>query len=238
MPTTRSYADACGIARALDVVGERWALLVVRELLLGPQRFSDLRQALPGASSNLVADRLRELEARGVVQRRTLPPPAASRVYELTEWGTELEPIVLALGGWGLRVPLPDTPTTLSATSVLLYLRGSVYPDPGVPAETFHIQLGDRVWTIRTTAGELHIHQGGANEPTAFLRTNPQTLNAMIGNPQLLDKALATGTAVVTGDLVALRRLLDPARPHPDRRPPSQIGGGSRAAQPQPKLPR
>src|SRR5437764_1438734 len=104
MPTTRSYADACGIARALDVIGERWALLLVRELLLGPRRFSDLRRALPAASSNLVADRLREMRSRGVVDRRRLPPPAASDVYELTAWGRELEPIVLALGGWGLRV--------------------------------------------------------------------------------------------------------------------------------------
>src|ERR1043166_7871758 len=103
MPTTRSYGDACGIARALDVVGERWALLVVRELLLGPQRFSDLRRALPGASSNMLTDRLRELEGHDVVRRRRLPPPAASVVYQLTETGRELEPIVLALGGWGLR---------------------------------------------------------------------------------------------------------------------------------------
>jgi DNA-binding HxlR family transcriptional regulator len=109
----------------LDVVGERWALLVVRELLLGPQRFSDLRRALAGASSNLVADRLRELEGRGVVRRRELAPPASSWVYELAEWGRELEPIVLALGSWGARVPFPPAPTTLSATSVLLFLRTS-----------------------------------------------------------------------------------------------------------------
>ena len=86
MPTTRTYGDRCGIARALDVVGERWALLVVRELLLGPQRFSDLRRALPRASSNMVADRLRELEGHGVVGRRTLPPPAGSTVRPPIPW--------------------------------------------------------------------------------------------------------------------------------------------------------
>src|ERR1700733_12127737 len=102
MPTSRSYGDACAIARALDVVGERWALLVVRELLLGPQRFSDVRHALPNASSNLIADRLHELEDRGVVHRRKMPPPANSWVYELTGWGRGLEPIVLALGEWGV----------------------------------------------------------------------------------------------------------------------------------------
>src|SRR5882672_515337 len=150
MPTSRSYADACGIARALDVVGERWALLVVRELLLGPQRFTDLRHALPGASSNLVADRLRELDAHGVIQRRKLAPPAGSWVYELTEWGRELEPIMLALGGWGLRVPPPFEPSTLTATSVLLYLRGSVRLDTALTAR---VELDDRVWTVRTLRG-------------------------------------------------------------------------------------
>src|ERR1700735_3611979 len=104
MPTSRSYGDACAIARALDVVGERWALLVVRELLLGPQRFSDLRSALPSASSNLVADRLRELQGRGGIARRKLPPPASSWVYELTDGGRCLEPILLALGDWGIHV--------------------------------------------------------------------------------------------------------------------------------------
>ena len=94
----RSYDQYCPLARGMDVVGERWALLIVRELLLGPLRFSDLRRALPNASSNLVADRLRELEGRGVICRRKLPAPASSQVYELTEWGHDLEPILLALG--------------------------------------------------------------------------------------------------------------------------------------------
>jgi DNA-binding HxlR family transcriptional regulator len=96
------------------VVGERWALLVVRELLLGPQRFSDLRRALPNAASNVIADRLRELEGRGAITRRTLPPPAGSSVYELTAWGRGLESIVLALGNWGIGIPLPPTPVTLA----------------------------------------------------------------------------------------------------------------------------
>src|SRR5260370_26630700 len=141
MRISRSYQDACGIAGALDVVGEGWALLVVRDLLLGPQRFSDLRRALAGASSNLVADRLRELQGRGVVRRRKLPPPAASWVYELTDWGRELEPIVLALGRWGVRVPLPAGPTTLSATSVLIFLRTAAHPDPHAPPAPHRLDL-------------------------------------------------------------------------------------------------
>ncbi|MBV9335437.1 MAG: helix-turn-helix transcriptional regulator, partial [Solirubrobacterales bacterium] len=105
----RTYGDACGIARALDVVGERWALLVVRELLLGPKRFTDLRAGLPHLSPDVLAQRLRELEQGGVVRRAKLPPPAGSRVYELTEWGRELEPVVLGLGLWGSsRAPFPS----------------------------------------------------------------------------------------------------------------------------------
>jgi DNA-binding HxlR family transcriptional regulator len=208
MPTSRSYKDACGIARALDVVGERWALLVVRELLLGPQRFSDLRQALPGASSNLVADRLRELEGRGVVRRRKLAAPASSWVYELTEWGRELEPILLALGGWGLRVPLPAEPTTLSATSVLLFLRGCARPDPAAPTTTYRIELDNRVWAVYASSGQVDIQPGEPARAAASLSTDPKTLNALLGDPTGLDASVSDGTVVADGDLEALRQLL------------------------------
>jgi DNA-binding HxlR family transcriptional regulator len=208
VPTSRTYADACGIARALDVVGERWALLVVRELLFGPQRFSDLRRALPAASSNLVADRLRELEGRGVISRRRLPPPAGSSVYELTEWGRELEPVLLALGNWGVHVPLPATPTTLSATSVLLYLRTAGRPDPRDEQTVVRLDLDDRPWTVRTEDGRLAVKPGEPNNPDATLRTDPTTFNALLEQPRDLTAAVAAGTAIVTGDRQALRRLL------------------------------
>lgn len=211
MPASRSYQDGCGIARALDVVGERWALLVVRELLLGPQRFSDLRRALPGASSNLVTDRLRELQASGVVRRRKLAPPAGSWVYELTEWGRELEPILLALGGWGLRVPRPCEPVTVSATSILLFLRGSVRPDPQAPPATYRFELDDRAWTIRTEAGRVQVQPGEPASADASLGADPKTLNALLENPEALDAAISDGSADVAGDLPALRRLLGAA---------------------------
>ncbi|MDQ6777634.1 MAG: winged helix-turn-helix transcriptional regulator [Actinomycetota bacterium] len=208
MPTTRSYGDACAIARALDVVGERWALLVVRELLLGPQRFSDLRHALPNASSNLVADRLRELESRGVIRRRKLPAPAGSWVYELTEWGRDLEPILLALGDWGLRVALPPLPTTLSATSVLIFLRTAARPAPGEPPTRYRLELDDRIWAVRTEAGRLHLQPGEPGSPSASLRADPATLNALLETPGKLDAAVSDGSVVVAGDVAALRRLL------------------------------
>src|SRR3712207_8023400 len=97
----RTYNDRCGVARALDHVGERWALLIVRDLLLGPKRFTDLRRGLPRVPSNVLSARLKELEQSGIVRRRVLPPPAASAVYELTPYGQELEDIVLRLGRWG-----------------------------------------------------------------------------------------------------------------------------------------
>jgi DNA-binding HxlR family transcriptional regulator len=182
-------------------------LLVVRELLLGPQRFSDLRHALAGASSNVVADRLRELEGRGVVRRRKLAPPAGSWVYELTEWGRELEPIVLALGTWGVHAPLPPVPT-LSATSVLLFLRTAAHPDPTAPTTIYRFDLDDRVWTIRTATGQVHVEPGETTKADASLRTDPKTLNALLDDPAALDTSMSDGSVVATGDLPALRRLL------------------------------
>jgi DNA-binding HxlR family transcriptional regulator len=208
VPTNRSYGDVCGIARALDVVGERWALLVVRELLLGPQRFSDLRRALPNAASNVIADRLRELEGRGVVTRRTLPPPAGSSVYELTAWGRDLEPIVLALGDWGIRVPLPPAPTTLSATSVLLFLRTSARVEPGTAPMSYRLELDDRVFAVRVEDGHLQVQSGEPTSPDVSLRTDPQTLNALLDHPSKLDAFASERRVAVTGDWAALRRLL------------------------------
>jgi DNA-binding HxlR family transcriptional regulator len=208
MPTTRSYGEACAIARALDVVGERWALLVVRELLLGPQRFSDLRNALPHASSNLVADRLRELLGRGVIDRRKLPPPASSWVYELTDWGRDLEPILLALGDWGSHVPLPPAPVTLSATSMVIFLRSAARPDPAASPSTCRLELDDRVWTIRAEAGRLQVQAGEPARPDASLRTDPATLNALLEGSTEFDAAVSDGSVVAAGDLQALRRLV------------------------------
>jgi DNA-binding HxlR family transcriptional regulator len=199
VPTSRSYADACGIARALDVVGERWALLLVRELLLAPQR------ALPGASSNLVSDRLRELTGHGVLRRRRA---AASWVYELTPRGRELEPIVLALGSWGVRAAMPAGPATLSATSVLLFLRAAARPDPAEQPATYRLELDGRVWTVHLDGDGVTLQPGEPTGADASLRTDPQTLNALLTDPAALDATLAAGDVGVAGDVASLRRLL------------------------------
>jgi DNA-binding HxlR family transcriptional regulator len=123
MARTRTYGDRCGVARALDLVGERWALLVVRELLLGPKRFTDLRAGLPHVGPDILAQRLRELEDAGLVRRRTLAPPAASKVYELTERGGELEPVVLALGRWGSAAPVAAPDAGLGVDAFVIALK-------------------------------------------------------------------------------------------------------------------
>src|SRR5918997_3158931 len=119
----RRYDDACGTAHALDLVGERWALLVMRELMLGPKRYSDLRADLPGISANVLTQGLEGLEAAGVLARRRLPPPASSQVYELTSWGYESEPIFQALGRWAARSPEHDPRLPLSPVSLFLSFR-------------------------------------------------------------------------------------------------------------------
>jgi DNA-binding HxlR family transcriptional regulator len=206
MPTSRSYRDSCGIARALDVVGERWALLVVRELLLAPQRFSELRHALPHISSNLLADRLRELEHNGVIRR--LAPAEGPRVYQLTEWGRKLEPILLALSDWGIDAPQPPPPSALSATSVLIFLQRAARPDPAAPPTTCRLELDGRVWTVRLASGRVQVQPGEPATAAVSLRTEPKTLSALLADPATLATASADGSVAVVGDLSAIDRLL------------------------------
>src|SRR5215472_15520916 len=114
MQRKRSYDDPCGVARALDVVGERWSLLIVRELLLGPKRFTDLLEGLPGIPPSLLSARLKQMQAAEVIAKEVLPPPAASTVYLLTAAGAELETAVLALGRWGVQFGRKPRPTDIS----------------------------------------------------------------------------------------------------------------------------
>ena len=207
MPTSRSYRDSCAIARALDVVGERWALLVVRELLFAPQRFSQLRHALPHISSNLLADRLRELESNGVI-RRAPAPTDGPQAYELTDWGRKLEPILLALGDWGIDTPQPQAPTALSATSVLIFLQGAARPDPAAPPMTCRLELDGRVWTVRLASGRAQVQPGEPATADVSLRTEPKTLGGLLADPATLATGCADGSVAVVGDLSAIQRLL------------------------------
>ena len=148
----RTYGDRCGIARALDIVGERWALLVVRELLLGPKRFTDLRAGLPNVGPDVLAQRLRDLEDAGIVQRRTLPPPAGARVYELTDRGLDLEPVVLALGRWGSRAPFPDGDARIGVDAFVIALKTLFDPAADLEA-TVELRLGGQQFRAHVTDG-------------------------------------------------------------------------------------
>jgi DNA-binding HxlR family transcriptional regulator/putative sterol carrier protein len=210
MATMRTYGDGCAIARALDVVGERWALLVVRELLLGPKRYTDLRRGLPNASPNVLSERLRELERAGVVRRRKLPPPAGSRVYELTDWGLALEEIVISLGRWAARSPTPpgDAPI-VSADSVVLALRGLFDPDAahGLSAR-YELRLGEDRFRIELTDGEIEVVRGGADQADATIDTDPGTLDAVLWGGLPLADAQRSGKMTIEGDKAAVERFV------------------------------
>jgi DNA-binding HxlR family transcriptional regulator len=192
-------------------------LLVVRELIFVPRRFSELRHALPNASSNLLADRLRELEHHGVIRRRKLESTAGTQVYELTAWGRRLEPIVLALGDWGLDAPSPEEPTSLSATSVLIFLRG-VRPDPAAPPIVCRFDLDGSVWTVRVESGEVQVQSGEPAAADFSLRTDPKTLSGLLAGQASLDTALKEGSVALVGDRRALERLIRITEPKPDDR--------------------
>lgn len=194
----RSYDDPCGVARALDAVGERWALLVVRELLLGPKRFRDLSRSLPGMSQNVLSQRLRELDGSGVVRRRRLGPPASTSVYELTEHGTELEPVVLALARWGSRRPVPPS-GELSADALILALRTTFAPDKAAELSAqVELRLGDDTFTATVDSGKFSIRRGTSGGADAVLQTDAATLRSLVflGRP-LAAADLRSGEAAV-----------------------------------------
>jgi DNA-binding HxlR family transcriptional regulator len=194
----RTYGDRCGIARALDVVGERWALLVVRELLLGPKRFTDLRAGLPHVGPDVLAQRLRELEAAGVLQRATLPPPAASKVYELTPRGAQLEPVVLALGRWGSAAPVPeDAPMGVDAFVIALK---TLYAPDGQRGR-FELRLGDQRFTLEPDGDRLSVRRGEAERPDAVLAGEPGALAAALWHGGEL------APLAVAGDRAAVERF-------------------------------
>ncbi len=209
MALRRSYNDSCGIAHALDLIGERWALLIVRELVLGPKRYSDLAADIPGVSSNVLSLRLTELVDAGVVRRRRMPPPAASQVYELTEWGSQLEPILVQLGAWGAESPSHPRSGHLSATSVLLGLRTNF--DARAAAgltSTIQLDLGDVRFVLRVEGGELHIASGVAERPDATIKTSAEVLTELLYGDRNLDDTTRRGAAAVAGDQAAAARFL------------------------------
>ena len=196
----RTYGDRCGVARALDLVGERWALLVVRELLLGPKRFTDLRAGLPQVGPDVLSQRLRELEGAGLVTRRTLDPPASAKVYELTPRGAQLEPVILELGRFGSVAPFPDGDPTFGPDALVLALK-TLY-EPGGPDTVVQLRLAGQDFRVRTGEGPIEAARGAAASPDATIESEPGPLAAVLWHGADPD-ALA-----FTGDRRAARRFL------------------------------
>src|SRR5919199_3187668 len=205
----RTYDDGCAAAHALDLIGDRWALLIVRELLLGPKRFTDVRAGLPNASPNVLAQRLRELERYGVVRRRKLPPPAASKVYELTEWGMELVPVIIRLGRWGARSPARPRDAALGVDSLVLSFRTMFDPlaANGLTA-SYELRLGEDVFRAVVNDGRFEIVRGDAERPDAIIETDAGTLAVLVYEGRELAEAVRSGDVKIEGDESAVARFL------------------------------
>ncbi|QZP09561.1 winged helix-turn-helix transcriptional regulator [Caenibius sp. WL] len=198
------YDDACGTAFALELIGERWSLLIVRELMLGARRFSDLRASLPGISAKVLTDRLEGLEAAGVLLRRKLPPPAAAQVYELTEWGYLAEPAIQELGRWAARSPAHDPRLPLSPVSLMLSLRTMIdHAAARALAATIAFDVGGERFLARLAGGELAIARAADGDPAPdFTVTTPVALPFLrvVYGKQPLGEVMAEGELTVTGD--------------------------------------
>ena len=207
MAVRRKYDQGCGSAHALDLVGDRWALLVVRELLLGPKRFTDLREGLPGIGPNVLSQRLKELEEVGVLGRHVLPAPAASTVYELTDWGMQLEGILVQLGRWGARSPQMRLGPETRPEWLVLGMRSLYDPDERPSPTTYELRFGDETFWARTDEDELTVGRGSASEPDAVLTTDVETIAKLIRGMLTPAQAVRTGAVKLEGERAAFDRF-------------------------------
>lgn len=208
--TFRSYAQLCGIATALDVVGERWALLIVRDLMFGPLRFSDLVEGLPGVGTNTLALRLKQLEFTGVIRRRLLPLPERATVYELTAYGHELESILMALGRWGARSMerLPDKRASRSRWLVAGMLAFHNEAHRVATPTIWCLRLSDGPFTLRADGVEVTISAGEPDRLDHTVAVADGDLHLMLTGRLTPAEAIASGVCTVS-DRDALPRLLD-----------------------------
>lgn len=205
----RRYEDACGTAHGLDLIGDRWALLVLRELMLGPRRFSQLRSDLPGISANVLTQRLAELEGRGLLRHTLLPAPASVAVYELTSWGQEAEPIVVALGRWAARSPWHDPTLPISAVSCMLSLRATF---DALRAQDLQAQatlaMGDGLFGIALSNGQLQMARGPAAQAQVRFSGTPRQLAAVLHGMLPWRAVKQAGEVLIEGDQPLARKLV------------------------------
>ena len=199
----RRYDDACGLAHALDLIGERWAMLVLRELAYGPRRFSELKADLPGISANVLTQRLTELEERGIVKKIRLPPPASVQVYEATPWGLEATPVIARLGRWAARSPLHDPTLPISHTAIMMSLETMLDPAlaKGMKAYLgFH--FGDTSYGALLKDGRLQVERNKVADCDLVFSATPAELAAVIYGGAPLD------LVGLEGDLDLAKRFL------------------------------
>lgn len=203
---TRSYHQFCGVARALDVVGERWTLLLVRDLLLGPLRFSDLLALEAGIGPNLLTRRLRHLEAEGVVRTRQLPPPSGAKVYELTEWGRSLEPVVLGLGRFGsVRLDAPGEADRVHLGWAFFSLQRRFVG--AIRAGVVELVADRQPYAVRFTPDTLDVTRGEAPDRDARLSGGPPGFGAWLTGARSLDALVQAGALELEGDAQVARAL-------------------------------
>jgi DNA-binding HxlR family transcriptional regulator len=205
----KSYGQFCALAKALDVIGDRWSLLIVRELMLGgPRRYTDLLAGLPGIATNLLASRLRQLEDGGVIRREHAPPPVATTLFRLTERGEDLRAVISELGRWGapLLVEADGDDVFRSRWMVLpldLYYRDA---SPDLPPVTVEVRTGDEPMVLTTGAGKVHARPGTAEHPDAVMAGPPQLVIGALSGRIDLDEACQQGLRF-EGDPAALARI-------------------------------
>jgi DNA-binding HxlR family transcriptional regulator len=200
---TKRYDDACGLAHALELIGERWALLVLRELMLGARRFSELKADLPGISANVLTQRLSELERRGLVRKTKLPPPASVQVYEATEWAQEARPLMGQLGKWAARSPLHDPTLPISHVSAMLSLETMIDAERagGIEA-TIGFRMGDVDYVGKLAKGRLDIERGDTTGADVIFTAQPAALVGVVYGGAPLE------TIGVEGDHSLARRFV------------------------------
>jgi DNA-binding HxlR family transcriptional regulator len=206
----RGYGDACGMAFAMEIIGERWTLMILRELMYGARRFGQIRRALPGISASVLTQRLERLEALGLLVRSLLPPPASVQVYALTEWGCEIEPMMGALGRWAVRSPLHDPSLPLSETSLMMSLRTNFVPAlaAGLDAR-IGFEIGSETFSAHLHDGSIDVMRGEAKDAVLhFAAAEAGSIAAALYGGVRLAELEESGAIAIKGDRALAERFV------------------------------
>ena len=207
---TRGYGQYCGFARALEVVGERWSMLVIRDLLVGPKRFTDLHRGLPGIPTNILTTRLKELEEAGIIRRRALARPERAIVYELTEYGAELEDVVIGLGRWGAKqLGDPRSDEVVTIDSMITAFRTTYQPKAAKGVHTsFELRMGDIVLHIKVDDGRIQVGAGPLADAQLKIEAGP-AIKALLNRDMTPAEAIKSGAVGLTGNKKLLNTFVE-----------------------------